>query len=94
MLNNLSNDSRLVKEFSAWLETAASGSYEGCEEDAVDTRETIEDFFKGREVRIEEDSTVDGIRRVHAFTKNPAFKNSTKELLIMTDGEWTVVLVG
>jgi hypothetical protein len=94
MLNNLDSDSRLVKEFAAWLETAADGGYSGLVEDAVDTRDSIEDFFKGRQVRIETDETVSGLRRVHAFTKNPEYKNSTKELLMMTDGEWTVVLAG
>lgn len=94
MLNNLSSDSRLAKEFTAWLETAADGLYSGMGAEAVDTRDTVEDFFSGRQVRIETDETVDGFRRVHAYTRNPEFKSSTKELLMMTDGEWTVVLAG
>jgi succinate dehydrogenase/fumarate reductase-like Fe-S protein len=91
MLNNIEESSRLFTEFTAWLESAENGLHSGLEDEAVDTREPIENFFEGKDVTVDIDETVDGIRRVRAFVKTPGYKG-IKELIMMSDGEWTLVL--
>lgn len=94
-LNNITTESKIFGLFAAWIETADDGMNNGREDEAVDTREPIENFFIGRDVNIISDETTDGVRSVIAFTKNPnkQIKNSLKKLFLMNDGTTTLVLV-
>jgi len=91
MLNNIDENSRLFREFVAWIETAENGLHAGREDEVVDTREPIENFFIDRDVTIDIDDRVNGIRRVRAFVKMPGL-SGIKELMMASDGEWTLVL--
>lgn len=92
MINNIDENGILFTSFAKWLDTADSGMHAGLEDDAVDTRDTIEMFLDRPEVKIIEDVTDGDLRRVEAYTSNPAFKNTMEHLLLMTDGTWTVVI--
>lgn len=91
--NNIDATHPIFIALESFLTTAADGVYQYSGEDAVDTREPIENFLLG-DTNVIEDKTTNGIRTVHAFVRNAAFKNATKELLLASDGEWTLVVEG
>lgn len=91
-MNNLDENHVLYKTLTEYLAEVEDGCFEFREAEAVDTRESIENFFEGKEVKIYEDTTDEnGIRKVHCRTSNPIYKNSIKEFVFISDDQWTLV---
>ena len=95
MLNNISENSPLVKDFAKVLLAQTELGYcdfEDAINEMVDTRESIQDFKNSAHSHQLTTKEHDGIEYVYGFITRSGLKNATSKFYMMERDGWTVLV--